>query len=164
MIQKIDHGIDVFYGVIQKVFSTLNAIMVAVLTSVVICDIVGTLLKYPITFTVELTGIMFAWITGLSGVLIAIDDGNIALTFIRDKFKGRAKWVLVLIIDLLSLVFSVVMCIASIQVNSELHMQRMAMLQCSKSVLYMSMVVMFFFISIVMLTKIFRLFTRKEDE
>lgn len=154
--------IEKIYGAIKKVFSFLNAIMVTVLVGVVVLDIVGTLLKCPITITVELTGLMFAWITALAGVLIVMDDENIALTFIKDKFHGVTRLIVDLIIDGLSLAFSILMFKSSIEINMEMATQRMAQFGFSKCVLYSSMSVMFGLISIVLILQIILRFVKKE--
>ncbi len=161
MVQKIDKGIEKFFSIICTVFSSLNALMVIVLIGVVVLDIFSTLLKYPITITSELTGLMFAWITGLSGVIIAIKGENIALTFIKDKFKGKA---IHLFIYAVTLIFCSIMFVSSIFINQQVTTQIMPLLGVSKSVIYSSMIVMFFLISVVTALQMIRYILKKGDE
>lgn len=163
MVNKLDQGIERCFQAAKKAFSFFNAIMVTVLVGVVIIDVFSSLLKFPIIITAELTGLMFAWITALSGVLIAIDNENIALTFVKDKFSPKARFYVDSLIDLVCLAFSCIMFKASIELNLEMYTQRMPLFGFSKVALYASMALMFGLIAVVLILNLIRRFIRRKE-
>lgn len=162
-MNKLDQGIERCFQVTKKTFAFFNAVMVTVLVGVVIVDVFSSLLKFPIIITAELTGLMFAWITALSGVLIAIDDENIALTFVKNRFSPKARFYVDSLIDLVCLVFSGIMFKASVELNLEMYTQRMPLFGFSKVALYASMALMFGLIAVVLILNLIRRFVRRKE-
>lgn len=158
MRTKFNTFVDCFFEWIEKIFSFFNAILVTVMITVVVVDIFSTLFKYPIIITTELTGLTFAWITCFAGVLITMRDENIALTIIKDKWKGKARLVIETIIDLLCIAFSYLMFTASWEMCISMKDLYMPLFRFPKTVLYLSMFVMFALITLIMLLRIIRRF------
>ncbi len=163
MSKKFDMFVERIFGATEKIFACFNAVMVTVMVSVVVLDMFSTLLKYPITVTTELTGLTFAWITGLSGILIAMRDENIALTIIKDKFKGTARRILDTVIDVMCGVFSFIMFCASWEMCISMKDLYMPLFRFPKTVLYASMFVMFGCITLVLVLKIIQRWIRGEE-
>jgi len=164
MSKKFDMFVERIFGAIEKIFACFNAVMVTVMVSVVVLDMFSTLFKYPITVTTELTGLTFAWITGLSGILIAMRDENIALTIIKDKFTGTARRILDTVIDVMCGVFSFVMFCASWEMCISMRDLYMPLFRFPKTVLYASMFLMFGCITLVLALRIIQRWMKKGEE
>jgi TRAP-type C4-dicarboxylate transport system permease small subunit len=146
--------IESFFLYIKKVYGVISAIAVVVLTAVVLADIFGTLLKFPVIYTSEITGLMFVWITALSGVIIQIDKENIALTVVKDKFAPKTRLFVNTLINIVCGIFCVIMCKSSIDLISDIYTQKMALLEISKAFLYIAMTVLFGMLALVLLLQI----------
>lgn len=160
---KFNSFVRAYFKWIEKIFSFLNAVLVAVMIAVVLADVFATFFKYPITITTELTGPTFAWITGFSGVLIAMSDENISLTIIKDKFTGMPRKLLETVIDLFCLGFSCLMFAASWEMCVSMQNLYMPLFRFPKSVPYASMLLMFGLITVTMLLRIIGRFLGKEE-
>lgn len=163
MGKKFDLFVDRFFNALEKVFSFFNAIMVTVMVTVVILDVFSTLLKYPITFTTELTGLTFAWLTGFSGVLIAMRDENIALTIIKDKFSGPLRLVFDTGIDIACIIFSFIMFRASWEMCISMKNLYMPLFRLPKTVLYASMLMMFGLSALTLTLRVIQRLIRKGE-
>lgn len=160
---KFNRFVRMYFNWIEKVFSFLNAVLVAIMIVVVLADVFATFFKYPITITTELTGLTFAWITGFSGVLIAMGDENISLTIIKDKFTGVPGKLLDTVIDMFCLGFSCLMFAASWEMCVSMHSLYMPLFRFPKSIPYGSMLVMFGLIMVTMVLRIIQRFLVKEE-
>lgn len=162
MAEKFNAFVDRFFDITETVFSFFNAILVTTMITVVVIDVFSTLFKFPITITTELTGLTFAWITGFSGVIITMRDGNISLTIIKDKFTGIGRLIIETLIDILCIVFSGLMFAASWEMCISMKNLYMPLFRFPKTVLYLSMFLMFGLITVVMLLRIIRRFLNRE--
>jgi TRAP-type C4-dicarboxylate transport system permease small subunit len=82
-------------------------------------------------------------------------DENISLLFVKEKFKGRMRFILEIFLRVLSILFCVFMVKSSFDLNVTLSSQRMALLGFSKVVLYSSV---FFSFSVMTLILVYKLF------
>lgn len=164
MSKKFDMFVNKFFDGIEKVFSFFNAIMVTVMVAVVVFDVFSTLFKYPIAITTELTGLTFAWITGFSGVLIAMRDENISLTIIKDKFSGASRLVVDTLIDLACIAFSYIMFRASWEMCLSMKTLYMPLFRFPKTVLYAAMLLMFGLITVTMILRVIQRLLKKWEE
>ncbi|MCI8664179.1 MAG: TRAP transporter small permease [Hungatella sp.] len=162
MRTKFNHTLNRFFDLTETIFSFFNAILVTIMIVVVVLDVFSTLLKYPITITTELTGLTFAWITGFSGVIITMRDGNIALDIVKTKFKGTAKIIVDTVIDMICIAFSWLMFTASWEMCVSMKELYMPLFRFPKTVLYLSMLLMFGMITLVLLLRIIQRFVNLE--
>lgn len=164
MSKKFDTLVNKFFDGIEKVFAFFNAILVTIMVTVVVVDVFSTLLKFPIAITTELTGLTFAWITGLSGVIIAMRDENISLTILKDKFSGIPRLIIDTLIDLACIVFSYIMFRASWEMCVSMKDLYMPLFRFPKTVLYAAMLLMFGLITVTMTLRVIQRLLKKWEE
>ncbi len=144
--KKIDRGIYV----ITNALGIIAGIMMALLTGFVFTEVLFRyVFKSPIVITTEMTNILFPWIVSLSAISIAKDNGNTALVFIKEKFKGIFRHVAEISVHMVMLYFSVFMAIASFNLSSSLSREIMVLTGISKALVYGSMFVGFVEIAVV---------------
>lgn len=140
---------------LEKVINIISAMLVAFLTIVVGTEVISRyFFGLPIAITTELTNITFPWIVALAATTITLNDENISLLFIKEKFKGRRRFILETILQILSIIFCLFMVKSSFDLNMTLSTQRMALLGFSKVVLYSSVLLSFSIMSIIMIYKL----------
>lgn len=100
-----------------KIEKIIGQVMLAFLLLLIVVNI---LLRYifnmPIFWSEEVSNALFIWI-GFIGTAYALGNSSlISLTTLSDKFKGKSKVILDLIIDIIIVVFVVIMLYSSIEV------------------------------------------------
>ncbi len=146
IFKKIEKGIYVF----TNTLGILAGLMMALLTGFVFAEVLCRyIFKSPIVITTEMTNILFPWIVSLSAISIAKDNGNTALVFIKEKFRGTFRHIAEIAVHMVMLYFSVFMAIASFKLSSSLSKEIMVLTGISKALVYGSMFVGFVGITIV---------------
>ncbi|MDR1832211.1 MAG: TRAP transporter small permease subunit [Fusobacteriaceae bacterium] len=129
---------------ITDVLSGIAGIMMAVLTGFVFMEVLCRyVFKRPIVITSEMTNLLFPWIVALSAIAIAKSNGNTALVFIKERFKGTTRHVIEILVHMVMLYFSVSMIIASFSLSLSLRNEILVLTGISKMFTYGSMVVGF---------------------
>lgn len=140
---------------IEKIINIFSAILVALLTIVVGSEVISRyFFGLPNIYTTELTSIIFPWIVALSAITITLNDENISLVFVKEKFKGRSRFVLDTVLLIISIIFCIFMIKSSFDLNVTLSTQKMALLRLSKVVLYSSVLLSFSFMTIILVYKL----------
>lgn len=146
IFKKIEKGIYVF----TNALGILAGLMMALLTGFVFAEVLCRyIFKSPIVITTEMTNILFPWIVSLSAISIAKDNGNTALVFIKEKFRGTFRHVAEIAVYMVMLYFSVFMAVASFKLSSSLSKEIMVLTGISKALVYGSMFIGFVGITIV---------------
>lgn len=144
------------FNILERIVNVICALLVALLTIVVGTEVISRyFFGFPIIITTELTNITFPWIVALAATTITMHDENISLLFVKEKFKGRMRFILEIFLRVLSILFCVFMMKSSFDLNVTLSSQRMALLGFSKVVLYSSV---FFSFSVMTLILVYKLF------
>ncbi|PKL26336.1 MAG: hypothetical protein CVV46_14820 [Spirochaetae bacterium HGW-Spirochaetae-2] len=144
------------FNILERIVNVICALLVAFLTIVVGTEVISRyFFGFPIIITTELTSITFPWIVALAATTITMHDENISLLFVKEKFKGRMRFILEIFLRVLSILFCVFMVKSSFDLNVTLSSQRMALLGFSKVVLYSSV---FFSFSVMTLILVYKLF------
>ena len=89
-------------------------------------------------------------------------DGNIALDIVKTKFKGTAKIIVDTVIDMNCIAFSWLMFTASWEMCVSMKELYMPLFRFPKTVLYLSMLLMFGMITLVLLLRIIQRFVNLE--
>ena len=146
IFKKIEKGSYVF----TNSLGILAVLMMSLLTGFVFAEVLCRyIFKSPIVITTEMTNILFPWIVSLSAISIAKDNGNTALVFIKEKFRGTFRHIAEIAVHMVMLYFSVFMAIASFKLSSSLSKEIMVLTGISKALVYGSMFVGFVGITIV---------------
>lgn len=153
IFKKIDRGIYVFTNALGIVAGIMMALLTGFAFAEVLCRYV---FKSPIVVTTEMTNILFPWIVSLSAISIAKDNGNTALVFIKEKFRGTFRHVAEIAVHMVMLYFSVFMAVASFNLSSSLSKEIMVLTGISKALVYGSMFVGFVGITIVVGFNLFK--------
>lgn len=153
IFKKIDRGIYVFTNALGIVAGIMMALLTGFVFAEVLCRYV---FKSPIVVTTEMTNILFPWIVSLSAISIAKDNGNTALVFIKEKFRGTFRHVAEIAVHMVMLYFSVFMAVASFNLSSSLSKEIMVLTGISKALMYGSMFVGFVGITIVVGFNLFK--------
>ncbi|MCI9161909.1 MAG: TRAP transporter small permease [Lachnospiraceae bacterium] len=153
IFKKIDRGIYVFTNALGIVAGIMMALLTGFVFAEVLCRYV---FKSPIVVTTEMTNILFPWIVSLSAISIAKDNGNTALVFIKEKFRGTFRHVAEIAVHMVMLYFSVFMAVASFNLSSSLSKEIMVLTGISKALVYGSMFVGFVGITIVVGFNLFK--------
>ena len=153
IFKKIDRGIYVFTNAVGIVAGIMMALLTGFVFAEVLCRYV---FKSPIVVTTEMTNILFPWIVSLSAISIAKDNGNTALVFIKEKFRGTFRHVAEIAVHMVMLYFSVFMAVASFNLSSSLSKEIMVLTGISKALVYGSMFVGFVGITIVVGFNLFK--------
>jgi len=96
-------------GMVKKIFSVTDllagtcffSVMILILANILMRNIFG----HPITGTVEIVGLLIATGLGLALANCALNDGNIAMSIVTDRFSQGKQKVFDIIVYLVSLVF-----------------------------------------------------------
>ncbi len=153
IFKKIDRGIYVFTNALGIVAGIMMALLTGFVFAEVLCRYV---FKSPIVVATEMTNILFPWIVSLSAISIAKDNGNTALVFIKEKFRGTFRHVAEIAVHMVMLYFSVFMAVASFNLSSSLSKEIMVLTGISKALVYGSMFVGFVGITIVVGFNLFK--------
>lgn len=146
IIKKIDKAVYI----LTNILSGIAGIMMALLTTFVFAEVLCRyVFKSPIVITTEMTNILFPWIVSLSAISIARDNGNTALVFIKEKFRGTFRHVVEVAVHVVMLYFSVFMSYASFELSKSLSKEILVLTGISKALVYGSMFVGFVGITIV---------------
>jgi TRAP-type C4-dicarboxylate transport system permease small subunit len=144
------------FSILERTVNVICALLVAFLTIVVGTEVISRyFFGFPITITTELTGITFPWIVALAATTITMHDENISLLFVKERFKGRPRFILEMFLQVLSILFCVFMVKASFDLSVALSSQRMALLRFSKAALYSSVLFSFSAITMILVYKLF---------
>ena len=104
---KVINSIDKYLKIFTNILSGVAGIMMAILTAIVFAEVLCRyVFKTPIVITTEVINILFPWIVMLSAISIAKNNGNTALVFIKEKFKGVQRHVIEITVQLVILYFS----------------------------------------------------------
>ncbi|WP_163537495.1 TRAP transporter small permease [Gracilibacillus sp. YIM 98692] len=104
---------------VDKIKKVLDRTILSVASFLLIILVIGALwqvfsryvLSTPSTFTNELLGFLLVW-TSLLGASYAFGSNqHLAITFFRDKFKGKRKQIITMINDLFILFFAIIVLI-----------------------------------------------------
>ena len=144
------------FSILERTVNVICALLVAFLTIVVGTEVISRyFFGFPITITTELTSITFPWIVALAATTITMHDENISLLFVKERFKGRPRFILEMFLQVLSILFCVFMVKASFDLSVALSSQRMALLRFSKAALYSSVLFSFSAITMILVYKLF---------
>lgn len=145
-IKKIDKVVHLLSNLLSGIAGIMMALLTVFVFAEVLCRYV---FKSPIVITNEMTNILFPWIVSLSAISIARDDGNTALVFIKQKFKGKLRHVVEIAVHVIMLYFSVFMAVASFSLCKSLAKEILVLTGISKAMVYGSMFVGFVGITLV---------------
>ena len=145
-IKKIDKIVHMLSNVLSGIAGIMMALLTAFVFAEVLCRYV---FKSPIVITNEMTNILFPWIVSLSAISIARDNGNTALIFIKEKFKGTLRHIVEIAVHVIMLYFSVFMAVASFNLCKSLAKEILVLTGISKALVYGSMFVGFVGITLV---------------
>ena len=145
-IKKMDKVVHILSNVLSGIAGIMMALLTAFVFAEVLCRYV---FKSPIVITNEMTNILFPWIVSLSAISIARDNGNTALIFIKEKFKGTLRHVVEIAVHVIMLYFSVFMAVASFNLCRSLAKEILVLTGISKALVYGSMFVGFVGITLV---------------
>lgn len=145
-IKKIDKVVHMLSNVLSGIAGIMMGLLTAFVFAEVLCRYV---FKSPIVITNEMTNILFPWIVSLSAISIARDNGNTALIFIKEKFKGTQRHVVEIAVHVIMLYFSVFMAVASFNLCKSLAKEILVLTGISKALVYGSMFVGFVGITLV---------------
>ncbi|MGI5963756.1 MAG: TRAP transporter small permease [Lawsonibacter sp.] len=144
-LRSIERVVDV----ICNIMTGIGAIMMAALTLDVFVQVIFRyFLQMPIAVSTELTTIFFPWIVCMAMVVIARRNENTALVLFFDKFKGVARHIAVIFVDLVMIEFSVFMAMSAYSLSMSLANEILPLTGLSKAVNYGSMVVGFIGVTI----------------
>lgn len=146
VIKKIDKVVHILSNVLSGIAGIMMALLTAFVFAEVLCRYV---FKSPIVITNEMTNILFPWIVSLSAISIARDNGNTALIFIKEKFKGTLRHAVEIAVHVIMLYFSVFMAVASFNLCKSLAKEILVLTGISKALVYGSMFVGFAGITLV---------------
>ncbi|MGE4531268.1 MAG: TRAP transporter small permease [Acidithiobacillus sp.] len=140
IVTAIDSVIEKF----TRLLSGLGGILMAVMTCFVFVDVTCRyIFKTPVVISNEMTNILFPWIVALSAVSIARNNGNTALTFIKEKFHGAFRHCLEILVYLVMIYFSTMMTKAAWLLCYQLRREILALTRVSKVAVYGSMLICF---------------------
>lgn len=140
---------------LEKITNIISAFLIALLTIVVGAEVISRyFFGFPIVFTTELTSIIFPWIVALAAITITMNDENISLLFIKEKFKGRSRYIIEAVLQIISILFCILMVKSSFDLNVALSTQTTALLRLSKVVLYSSVLFSFSVMTIILVHKL----------
>lgn len=145
-IKKIDKVVHLLSNLLSGIAGIMMALLTVFVFAEVLCRYV---FKSPIVITNEMTNILFPWIVSLSAISIARDDGNTALVFIKQKFKGNLRHVVEIAVHVIMLYFSVFMAVASFSLCKSLAKEILVLTGISKAMVYGSMFIGFVGITLV---------------
>ena len=127
-----------------KLITIITSILLVLLTTIVFLEV---LFRYvfnrPFAFTSELTGTLFPWIVFLTVIEVTSNEEHIGITYFRDKLPSKLQKFVLIIIKFIMIYFSIFMFKSSIELSKVVVMQKLPVMQISKSWLYASMTVAF---------------------
>jgi TRAP-type C4-dicarboxylate transport system permease small subunit len=114
MRRSVFNLVDAGLGKVTWLLSAVSGGLMVLLTLVVFGEIVSRyLFSLPITFSSELTTIIFPWIVCLMAVEITRNGDHIAITLFRDLTPLRLQRILIILTELVMLAFAGMLAYAS---------------------------------------------------
>jgi TRAP-type C4-dicarboxylate transport system permease small subunit len=106
--------VDFALGKVTWLLSALSAVLMVLLTLVVFGEVVSRyLFSLPITFSSELTTLIFPWIVCLMAVEITRNGDHIAITLFRDLTSLALQRILVILTEIIMFAFAAMLAYAS---------------------------------------------------
>ena len=147
-IGTVGNAIDRMIEVLSFVSSMLLILLTLVVFFEVLCRYI---FNFPFVFTSELAGTLFPWIAFLMIIEITKNEEHIAITFLRDSFPDKMQNLSLITTKLIMMYFSFLMFKSSIELSSTVAVQKLPVIQISKSWLYASVSVAFAGVMLVLL-------------
>jgi len=146
-----------------NLLTLFSCLLMVLLAATVIFEIISRyVFNLPITFTEELTSLMFPWIVFLAAVDVTKRDEHIAITVLTEKLPQGAKKINLLFIKAVMLIFSLCMVKSSYILCQETVSITLPVLRfLTKAHLYASITFSFSFISLIIVLQIIRLISAK---
>lgn len=156
-------ALDRIIGKIVNGLTLFTCLLMVLLTVTVIFEISSRyIFNLPITFTDELTGIIFPWIVFLTAIDVTNRDEHIAITVISDKLTGGVRKANQLLIKAIMLIFSLFMVQSSYVLCQETANITLPVLRfLTKAHVYSGIVFSFSFISLILLLQIMKIWWNK---
>jgi len=154
-------ALDVFDMVIEKIiafFSALGAGLMVLLTLVVFGEIVSRyFLGLPITFSSELTTVIFPWIVFLMAVEVTKRNDHIAITLFCDLAPPMPRRVLAVLTQCIMLFFSLCLAYSSYELCvASRHITLPVLSFLTKVHQYSAITVSFSLVSIILFLRLIR--------
>ncbi len=114
----------------QKIKKVLDKVLMTVCIVVFIAMVLLTtyqvgmryLFKSPSSISETLTRYLFVWLVILSATFVFGQRDHICITFVKDKFTGAAKKILDLVINVITIVFSLLIMVYGGAVITQMNM------------------------------------------
>lgn len=141
-------------------FSGLGAALMLCLTLVVFGEIISRyFLGLPITFSTELTTIIFPWMVFLMAVEVTRNNDHIAISLFRDMARPRVQRFLIILSQGIMLFFALLLVYSSYQLCVASRHITMPVLQfLTKVYQYAAITLSFVFVALVLILRLLREF------
>jgi TRAP-type C4-dicarboxylate transport system permease small subunit len=147
-----------------KCVDFVTSVLMVALTLVVFSEVMSRyLFKVPLAFSGELTSLIFPWLIFLAAITVTKDEGHLSINYFRTLMPKLGQRIAHIITKLIMLYFSIFMVISSYQLAQVSAKQLMPMLRISKSWLYISGIVAFIGVSIILLFQLVLLVMNKME-
>ena len=155
-----------WWNTMYALIELVGKVLVVLLTAVVCLQVISRFFRVSVTWTVELSRFLFAWL-GFFGLIVAIVKGRVPrFTVFVDKLHGKNYYLFLLVTNLIVLVFLIALFISTFEVVKTAHLQNMAILPFKWSVVYISLPFCLLMMIIIFLGRMkvyLREFTKKEE-
>ncbi|MGO4887577.1 TRAP transporter small permease [Anaerobacillus sp. MEB173] len=147
-----------------KGINFVTGLLMVLLTLIVFIEVLSRyFLKLPLTYTGELTSLIFPWMIFIGAISVTKEDGHLAINYFRSLMPRTGQKIALIITKLIMIYFSVFMVMSSYQLSQVVTNQLMPMLRISKSWLYISGTVAFIGVTIILIYQLILIVLNKME-
>jgi len=136
-----------FSSYIGKMINFLGAIFMSLLALTTFFQVINRfILRYPYSWTEELSRFLFIWVTLIGTVICVRDDTHIQIDLLYNKLAPKIQRIVSLIINIIFLTIAIIIFWQGIEILQFIKFQKAASLKLSMIWIYISSPICFLFI------------------